>query len=111
MVWLCIVTVRWRVDAFNTPMAVSGVHDRGGGVMPACSTCSVADIELLANALIYFDGLQLNMRTHGTNLARGQLRLRPTTTRVVPSCNSVASLPVRHDSVERMGFATISALK
>lgn len=60
MVWLCIVTVRWRVDAFNTPMAVSGVHDRGGGVMPACSTCSVADIELLANALIYFDGLQLN---------------------------------------------------
>ena len=60
MVWSCIVTVRWRVDAFNTPMAVSGVHDRGGGVMTARSTCSVADIKLLANALIYFDGRQLN---------------------------------------------------
>ena len=95
MVWSCIVTMRRRVDAFNTPMAVSGVHERDGGVMPACSTCSVADIELPTHSFILMAGNL--MRTHGTNLARGQLRLRPTTSRVVQSHNSVASLPVRHD--------------
>ena len=41
------------------------------------------------------------------HLARGQLRLRPTTIRVVPSCTSVASLLVRHD--RRRGFGQASA--
>merc|ERR1712086_482953 len=39
--------------------------------------------------------------------ARGQLRLRPTTIRVVPSCTWVASLLVRHD--RRRGFGQVSA--
>jgi hypothetical protein len=41
------------------------------------------------------------------HLARGQLRLRPTTIRVVPSCTWVASLLVRHD--RRRGFGQVSA--
>ena len=42
-----------------------------------------------------------------SHLARGQLRLRPTTIRVVPSCTWVASLLVRHD--RRRGFGQVSA--
>lgn len=41
------------------------------------------------------------------HLARGQLRLRPTTIRVVPSCTWVASLLVRHD--RRRGCGQVSA--
>ena len=42
------------------------------------------------------------------HLARGQLRLRPTTIRVVPSCTSVASLLVRHDRLRGIGQASAS---
>ena len=41
------------------------------------------------------------------HLARGQLRLQPTTIRVVPSCTWVASLLVRHD--RRRGLGQVSA--
>ena len=40
-------------------------------------------------------------------LARGQPRLRPTIIRMVPGCNQVASLLVRHD--RRRGFEEVSA--
>ena len=42
------------------------------------------------------------------HVARGQLRLRPTTIRVVPSCTSVASLLVRHDRLRGIGQASAS---
>ena len=41
------------------------------------------------------------------HLARGELRLQPTTIRVVPSCTWVASLLVRHD--RRRGCGQVSA--
>ena len=78
-------------------------------VLPLCgalASCCVDTVRLFGAFVWTAPGICCGARIQ-FHLARGQLRLQPTTIRVVPSCTWVASLLVRHD--RRRGFEEVSA--
>ena len=73
-----------------------------GAVVPCSIAFGMSGAYMCAAAPGIYCGTRIQF-----HLARGKLRLQPTTIRVVPSCTWVASLLVRHD--RRRGCGQVSA--